>query len=577
VDIRFEKIQNFLIQLATGNFDHEIIPSQALDEIDALIIGINMLGQELKSSQEKHVALFEYSGDAILIYSAALNTFVDSNEMATVLLGHTKEDIRLLTIVDLFPKDEKTRIESKVTYLKSVLQTNFDTQIETNTGNLKYVSFLSKKLPYGAEQYFQISLRDITESKQISNNLVKKNVELKKAQKEIGELSKFPSENPNPILRFNEKLKLVYHNPASSVNFLSDFKIKENNLGDPILKKLLKKAKATGTLKNIIETRNERHYSLTLVYVQEFNYINIYGADITDFVNQVNEKEKSLIGLNDEMEIKVAERTKELRANEVKLEKSLAKEKLRRTALINSEIKLKKSLLREKELGDLKTSFVSIASHQFRTPLAAIQSNSELLQILSNNMDEETSKRYRKVTSRITGEIAKMTELMDDVLILGKLTSRNVDYNPKKLNLVEFCKKLANEFDDVQHDGRSMNIVIIGEPYNVHIDPKLLTHSLSNLFSNAFKYSKGKRNPELAISFKSKEFVLLIKDYGIGIPKDELPKLFQPFFRANNVIEIKGTGLGLSIAKEYTEINKGTLRVNSTEGIGSKFEIYFKK
>jgi signal transduction histidine kinase len=195
--------------------------------------------------------------------------------------------------------------------------------------------------------------------------------------------------------------------------------------------------------------------------------------------------------------------------------------------------------------------------------------------MLVGRIDNQEVEKYKKVTGRITGEIAKMTELMDDVLILGKLTSRNVDYNPQKLNLVEFCAKLAKEFDDVQHDGRSVNIVINGEPYNVHIDPKLLTHSLSNLFSNAFKYSKGKRNPELVISFKSKEFVLLVKDYGIGIPKDELPKLFQPFFRANNVIEIKGTGLGLSIAREYTVINKGTLRVNSTEGIGSIFEMSF--
>ena len=468
MDIRFDQIEKLIVQLALGNFDYEVAPSEALDDIDAVIIGINMLGQELKVSQDKHVALFEYSGDAILIYSAATNTFVDSNEMATLLLGYTKEDIRQLSIVDLFPKENRELIESKVTYLKSVLQTSFDAQIEPNTGKLKYVSFLSKKVPYGEGRYFQISLRDITESKNISNNLVKKNAELKIAQSQLSQLN--------------------------------------NNLED-----------------------------------------------------------------------KVNERTKELSSNKIKLEKSLLKEKLRRVALINSEIKLKKSLLREKELGELKTSFVSIASHQFRTPLAAIQSNSELLQIMSSSMDEETRARYRKVTSRITGEIAKMTELMDDVLILGKLTSRNVDYNPQKLNLVEFCKKLAKEFDDVQHDGRSVNIVINGDPYNVHIDPKLLTHSLSNLFSNAFKYSIGKRNPELIIYFKSKEFVLLIKDYGIGIPKDELPKLFQPFFRANNVIEIKGTGLGLSIAKEYTEINKGILTVNSTEEMGSTFEMCFNR
>ncbi len=240
-------------------------------------------------------------------------------------------------------------------------------------------------------------------------------------------------------------------------------------------------------------------------------------------------------------------------------------------------IELEESLEREKELSKLKSSFVSTASHQFRTPLASIQANSELLEIVSSNASVEDQEKCKIVTSRIKLEIHKMTELMDEILILGKLTSGNVNFKPQKLNLVEFCKKLANEFDEVQHDGRSVNIVINGDPYNVHIDPKLLTHSLTNLFSNAFKYSKGKRNPELVISFKSKEFVLLVKDYGIGIPKDELPKLFQPFFRANNVIEIKGTGLGLSIAKEYTEINKGTLRVNSTEGIGSEFVMSFKR
>jgi signal transduction histidine kinase len=240
-------------------------------------------------------------------------------------------------------------------------------------------------------------------------------------------------------------------------------------------------------------------------------------------------------------------------------------------------IRIRQSLKKEKELGELKSSFVSTASHQFRTPLAIIQSNSELLQILSNNLDEETGQRYKKVTGRITGEIGKMTELMDDVLILGKLTSGSVDFRMQELNLADFCKKLAKEFNDVQPGGRIMNIITDGEPYNVYLDPKLLNHSLSNLFSNAFKYSSGKGNPKLTISFISKGFSLTIEDYGMGIPKSEMPNLFHPFFRANNVTEIKGTGLGLSIAKEYFELNKGILTASSTEGIGSTFEINFKK
>ena len=238
---------------------------------------------------------------------------------------------------------------------------------------------------------------------------------------------------------------------------------------------------------------------------------------------------------------------------------------------------LKESLEREKELGKLKSTFVSTASHQFRTPLAVIQSNAQLLEMFNASGKKIEPEKYKKVSGRITEEIAKMTGLMDDVLHLGKITAERVQYDPEDIALVEFCEKLANEFNNVKADGSHLNFVIKGEPYNVALDPKLLMHSLSNLISNAFKYSVGKKNPDLTIHFKPNEIVVSIKDYGIGIPEDELPKLFQPFFRAKNVTEIKGTGLGLSIAKEYTEINKGQIVAKSILGEGSCFEITFKR
>jgi signal transduction histidine kinase len=238
---------------------------------------------------------------------------------------------------------------------------------------------------------------------------------------------------------------------------------------------------------------------------------------------------------------------------------------------------LEEALEREKELGELKTSFVQMASHQFRTPLALIQSNAELLEIIAHSIGKEEVEKCKKATDRITGAIASMTELMDDVLVLGKLTTGNVQYEPQDVDLVFFCEKLVREFNNVPTDKRVINFVTTGEPYKVWLDPKLLTQSLSNLISNAFKYSFGKENPELTIHFKPKELVLSIKDYGIGIPKEELLKLFQPFFRANNVIEIKGTGLGLSIAKEYVEINKGQIEAKSKSGEGSCFEIKFNR
>ena len=836
MDKRFDQIQEFLIQLASGNFDYSVSPSGSQDELDAVILGINMLGEELKSSQEKYTALFEHAGDAILMYNADLDKFVDSNEAASKLLGLSPEDIRLLSIIDLFPKEQKTGIERKIAHLKRVVQTNFHIQIETKVGQLKDISFLSKRLPYKDNQYFQISLRDKSESQQMSNHLVKKNEELIQAQKEIGELSKFPSENPNPILRFNEKFELVYNNAASRVNFNSDFKIKGNKLNDQVLRDCLNEVILKGNPETIIETRNKRHYSMTLVYVKEFKYINIYAADITDFINQVNDKEKSLISLKDEIETqkefyeqilnnipsdiavfdknhrylfinpqgiqdtetrkfmigkddfdyanfkgisdekavvrrnifkktlrnkhaetwldehsdkngtrkvvlrsmapifdekgnlrfvigygtditkrvlaeeeniklslvakntnngilmldknreitwanaaflkrsgyslakiigqssaeyllnegnnslpdevlqamvsqekfsgellrnsasgeeywvdlnvqplfdnsnnltgfmfvefditdrirnkqtienlniilenRVQEKTKELRLNEFKLKNSLLKEKERTIALKTSEKKLKKSLIKEKQLSKLKASFVTVASHQFRTPLAIIQSNTHLMEMLISMKKKPTPEKCAKVTARITSAISTMTSLMDDVLTLGKLNSGKVTYSPVYFDLVAFCKVLTEEYNSVQKDGRSINVTAKGKAYEVYLDPKLLEHTLSNLISNAFKYSVGKDNPELIIHFKVKEVSLLVKDYGIGIPKEQSLHLFDAFFRADNVTEIQGTGLGLNIAKEYVEVNKGAISAKSILGEGSCFEIIFKK
>jgi len=235
------------------------------------------------------------------------------------------------------------------------------------------------------------------------------------------------------------------------------------------------------------------------------------------------------------------------------------------------------SLEREKELGQLKTSFVSMASHQFKTPLAVIQSNAQLYELLAKTGKIIEPEKFAKITGRITGAISVMTNLIDEVLVLGKVNSGNIDYRPENVNLIGLCQELTSEFNLIQQDGRTLDFEITGEAYKVKLDPKLLSHSLSNLISNAFKYSEGKENPELRIHFAPKEVVLSVKDYGLGIPDSERLKLFTPFFRANNTGDIKGSGLGLNIAKEYVEVNKGQITATSKLGEGSCFEITFTR
>ena len=160
------------------------------------------------------------------------------------------------------------------------------------------------KHDYIAEFMFlqQTSEKSLSEAREISKNLVKKNVQIKKAQKEIEALSKFPSENPNPILRFNYQMELIYSNLASYKNFISDFKIRDGKISDRKLKQNLKKVIESGISETFFETRKGRHFTMTVVYVEGQSYINIYANDISDYVNQVNRNEASLIKLKNEIQ-----------------------------------------------------------------------------------------------------------------------------------------------------------------------------------------------------------------------------------------------------------------------------------
>jgi signal transduction histidine kinase len=233
------------------------------------------------------------------------------------------------------------------------------------------------------------------------------------------------------------------------------------------------------------------------------------------------------------------------------------------------------ALNKERELGELKSHFVSMASHQFRTPLAIIQSNSELLNMLIKKESESVLKgKLVRSSERITGEISRMTQLMDDVLILGKIGAGHLKPDLKEVDLVELLKDIQAHTNETQGDGRSLDLKVTGKRAMVHLDEQLIQHVIENLVSNAFKYSE-EENPKVDLNFNLKSVTISVEDKGLGIPEGEIEKLFQPFHRADNVTEIQGTGLGLVIAKEYTELNGGNIDVASIESEGTKVSVSF--
>lgn len=257
-----------------------------------------------------------------------------------------------------------------------------------------------------------------------------------------------------------------------------------------------------------------------------------------------------------ELELNVAQRTQELE---------------------DARKELAVSLKKEQELGRLKSRFVAIASHQFRTPLSVIQSNLGVLAMHMDTskgfqLDKELQPKFIKISDRIKRQITRMTDLMNDVLILGKINDGNITLRLVEQPLLPVCQEIFENHSYI-HQKKECAIKVIGDPKPVTYDKQLFSHAFSNLVSNAIKYTKENEMPCITVDFQEKETLIKVSDKGIGIPEDELQNLFEPFYRATNVKEYSGTGLGTAIAKEYIELNGGTISVSSKLGEGTEFII----
>lgn len=242
---------------------------------------------------------------------------------------------------------------------------------------------------------------------------------------------------------------------------------------------------------------------------------------------------------------------------------------------IKAEEEIKQALKKERELNELKSGFVTMASHQFRTPLSVIFSNSELIDFKAEQLPDNQREGFKSLSKRIKLEVDRMTELMNNILVFGKYDSGEIKVIKKPIDLQLYVTSLNEIYYTNQKDGRKLKIYSIGNSKTLVSDEQLMTHILTNLISNAFKYSIGRPSPELIIKYENHNVLIQVKDYGIGVPKEDLQNLFHSFYRASNTTNIKGSGLGLVIAKQFTELLNGKILVESDEFKGSTFTIEF--
>jgi len=239
---------------------------------------------------------------------------------------------------------------------------------------------------------------------------------------------------------------------------------------------------------------------------------------------------------------------------------------------VEAEKEMKKALDKERELNELKSRFVTMASHEFRTPLTAIRSSIELLSIYSENTEATVREKLMRHYEKIIKETKRLTSLMNDILILGKAEAGKTPFEPEDADIEELCLQVL-ELHESQEPERKVEFSIEGPIRNFWIDPELMNPVISNLISNALKYSKNKPAPKLEVFVNEDNLVFKVQDFGIGIPSDELNQLYKSFFRARNVTNIQGTGLGLVIVKQLVDLHKGKIFVDSVLGEGTTFTI----
>ena len=239
-----------------------------------------------------------------------------------------------------------------------------------------------------------------------------------------------------------------------------------------------------------------------------------------------------------------------------------------------AEEEIRAALEQQKELYQLKSRFVSMTSHEFRTPLATIMSSAELLKYYCDRMPAE---ERAEVIESIEKAVKRMTRMLEDILTIGQVDADKIEFRPELKPLRKFCESLVSEIRLLQEDTDrtkcSIDLQMAGDSGEALIDENLLHHIFSNLLSNAVKYSPAGGSVFFGVVCRTHEIEFTVADQGIGLPGEDVAHLFETFYRASNVGNIAGTGLGLAIVKRSVELHGGTIKVDSILGTGTRFVV----
>lgn len=336
------------------------------------------------------------------------------------------------------------------------------------------------------------------------------------------------------------------------------------------------KRKIIGIGREVIAQKKDGSLFSCLLSLSEVNVDNNqYFTGIIHDISALKLAENELIELNKSLELKVQERTEKLSevvnrllvtnnelTQEIKLREKAEK------ALKKSEEELRKSLDKEKELSVLKSRFVTMASHEFRTPLSTILSSTNLI---AQYMKVQNPEKVDHHVAKIKNTVNHLTGILNDFLSLGKWDEGKVSVEKTYFSWSELVNEVSQSLQHILKREQYFNLEI--EDFKLYTDQHLLKNSMINLISNASKYSKESQEIKISSRCDGNRFIINVEDFGQGIPLTEQANMFERFFRASNVTNIEGTGLGLNLVQSYIQSLGGSISFVSEEGKGSIFTL----
>jgi PAS domain S-box-containing protein len=317
------------------------------------------------------------------------------------------------------------------------------------------------------------------------------------------------------------------------------------------------------------------HLGVSEVVTESAIFYTGFLHDLTERIN----KESEIKELNLSLERKITDRTEELSdtVNKLlslnkKLEFEVQEREKIEATLRQTELEIMEALKAEKEHNELKSRFVSMASHEFRTPLSTILSSVALIARYTQSDQQEHRNKH---IDRIKSAVSNLTSILNDFLSLSKLEEGKMDTKPTEFYMDDLCREVIEDMRGLLKPGQQFIHNSTNTEQPVFLDGHLLKNVLFNLISNAIKYSDENKNIYCDVAIENKQLVITVKDEGIGIPERDQEHLFSRFFRATNVTNIQGTGLGLNIVVKYLELLNGKIDFRSEEGKGSTFWVKF--